>query len=80
MRLPGADDAEQVSAFKNQLGLGHNVVLDLQRVFACLEVHQKAQDENFALDTSYVAEVGASTDFSSKVSLAMSSHADWRSN
>jgi hypothetical protein len=59
-------------------GLPSQLMIDLQRVFACIQVHQSSEDPKVKLDVNYMAAVGACQDFSSKVCLGMSSSGEWR--
>ena len=76
-RLPNPDNVDAIGDYKNGAGFSASLVVDFQRVVACIELQNAAGKPDATLDTTYLAAVGAAT-FSSKIVAAMSSHAEWR--
>lgn len=77
-RLPMSDKVESISDAQGKGRLIHSLVIDLQRVFACMEMDRVSKTGSQAFDSKYVAAVGACDAFSSKISGAMSSNTEWR--
>ena len=77
-RLPKPDQSDSISDYENKAGLSWGVVVDLQKIFACVEMQSLAKDPNAPVDMNYIAKVGACESFSSKAINIIASQPDWR--
>lgn len=51
---------------------------DVQRIFVCLDMHRKLKEKDFKIDAKYLVAVTGCKASSSKITLVMGAHADWR--
>ena len=66
---------EELAEYRSDPGFGKQVMIDLQRLFACLEA-DKGEDN---IDAEYVAEISKlNSHFSGKIVLPMNSNTQWR--
>lgn len=83
LRLPAPGKgaiAVEVGDHPNSQGFCHPVGVDLQRVYACLEVSLE-EDSNANLDYEYLSDVAtSSSSFSPKITVQMSSQVEWRTD
>ena len=77
-RLHKPDQSDSISDYENKAGLSWGVVVDLQKIFACVEMQSLAKDSNAPVDMNYIAKVGACESFSSKAINIIASQPDWR--
>ena len=65
-----------MDGYSGESGFSCKVIVDLQRVFACLDIGNEQGD---GWNQVYVADVAKATDsFSSKVVMPMSAQSEWR--
>lgn len=77
-RLPtpppkGALTHDDIEKYSGDLGFASQIVIDLQRLFMCLEMQKDSIDESWVLMAHKMAKL-----FSGKVVLPMSSNSEWR--
>ena len=73
---PHGKGAVQMDGYSGESGFSCKVIVDLQRVFACLDIGNEQGD---GWNQVYVADVAKATDsFSSKVVMPMSAQSEWR--
>lgn len=72
----GIDDLSK--EYENKCGLCHCVVVDLQKIFACLDMALIESDTSAKIDGKFISDVAAYEGFSSKISLCLSSQQRWR--
>lgn len=82
LRLPDPSpklEMIDLNEYKAMPGFAHQVMVDLQRIFACLEVEKKGGDGNGSFDEDYVVAVSRQSEhFSKRILLSMNSMAQWR--
>ena len=80
-RLP---DLNTFAGYENQSGLTVDIMKDLQRICACLKVHNPADSTDVSLpelskwDHEYLAKVAGISDFGARVTVPMSAQGSWR--
>ncbi|CAE7821802.1 unnamed protein product [Symbiodinium necroappetens] len=81
-KLPTAEelqnDSAELSNYENESGFAHTIMMDCQRVLACLAVED--EDEKSRIGVSYFVIVARCSGFSKRLLLAMNSQAEWRTD
>ena len=68
-----------LDGYKCEAGFSASVVLDLQRVYACVAVNEPRDPEAEPVDQEFLSQVAsANSSFSTRVVMPMSSNAEWR--
>ena len=68
----------ELSNYENTSGFAHTIMMDCQRVLACLAVED--EDEKSRIGVSYFVIVARCSGFSKRLLLAMNSQAEWRTD
>lgn len=77
---PGKEPAD-LEHYKGSPGFAAQIMYDVQRVFACLDVQAAESIPGRVLNEDYIIKVAqAAPKFSAKVTLPMTANSEWRSS